>query len=190
MKTKTAYIVSILIPAFLVVTTALYTGKDTNKNLQLNTQNTAISHEDSRIAVLEKFFEKYNSPLKGHADTFVKTAEKYNIDYKLLPAISCMESTCGKRMLPNTYNPFGWGIYGKNFIAFKNFDEAIETVGAGLNKGYFAKGLDTVAEIAPIYTPPNSHNWKNGVNFFIYKMEEVEKEHENENIKDKVLIYL
>jgi hypothetical protein len=120
-----------------------------------------------RQKALEKFFEKYNSPLKESSKTFIEVADKYNIDYRLIPAISCMESTCGKFLLPNSYNPFGWGIYGNNAIYFESWDEGIRTVGEGLSKGYFAKGRDTVEEIAPIYTPPNHVNWKNGVSFFM-----------------------
>ena len=124
-----------------------------------------------KIEALEKFFEAQKSPLKEDADTFVRVAEKYGLDYRLLPAISCMESSCGKRILPNSYNPFGWGIYGKNAIYFKSFEEAIETVGKGISEKYVAKGLDTPEKIAPVYTPPNSVNWRNGVNFFISKIE-------------------
>lgn len=127
-----------------------------------------------RKEALKKFFEKYNSPLKGNVDTFIYVADKYGIDYRLIPSISCMESTCGKFLIKNSYNPFGWGIYGSNVIYFKNYDEAISTVGEGLNKGYFAKGFDTVEEIAPIYTPPNHVNWKNGVTFFMNEISEFE----------------
>lgn len=127
-----------------------------------------------RKQTLTEFFELYNSPLKDNVDTFIEVADKYEIDYRLIPAISCMESTCGKFLIEGSYNPFGWGIYGNNAIYFKNYDEAIKTVGEGLNKGYFAKGLNTVDKIAPVYTPPNSYNWKNGVNFFIKRISDFE----------------
>ena len=137
---------------------------------------------EEKIESLEKFFEAQKSPLKDEADTFVRVAEKYDLDYRLLPAISCMESSCGKRMLPNSYNPFGWGIYGKNAIYFKSFEEAIETVGKGIAEKYVSKGLDTPEKIAPVYTPPNSVNWRNGVNFFIGKIE-------NPKLIDKSILF-
>jgi len=126
----------------------------------------------NRKAALTKFFEKYNSPLVKNVDTFIASADKYGIDYRLIPSISCMESTCGKVLIEGTYNPFGWGIYGSKVTYFRDYDEAINTVAEGLNKGYFTKGFDTVEEIAPIYTPPNHTNWKNGVTFF---MDEISK---------------
>lgn len=125
-----------------------------------------------RVAVLTNFFAKYNSPLKDNAKQFVAVADKYKIDYRLLPAIACMESSCGKFLIPNTYNPFGWGIYGKNYIAFKDYNEAIDTVGKGIKENYVSKGYDTPEEIAPIYTPPNHRNWLAGVSYFIDKMDE------------------
>jgi len=128
----------------------------------------------NRRAALTKFFEKYNSPLVENVDTFIETADKYGIDYRLIPSISCMESTCAKVLIEGSYNPFGWGIYGSNVTYFKNYDEAIKTVGEGLNKGYFAKGFDTIEEIAPIYTPPNHSNWKNGVTFFMNEISKSE----------------
>jgi hypothetical protein len=128
----------------------------------------------NRKQALEKFFEKYNSPLKSNAETFIEVADKYGIDYRLIPSISCMESTCGKFLIEGTYNPFGWGIYGSNVIYFNDYDHAIEEVGEGLNKGYFAKGYNTVEKIAPIYTPPNSVNWKNGVTFFMNEISKFE----------------
>lgn len=128
----------------------------------------------NRKEALTKFFQKYNSPLAQNVDTFIETADKYGIDYRLIPSISCMESTCAKFLIEGSYNPFGWGIYGSNVIYFKNYDEAITTVGAGLNKGYFAKGYDTLEEIAPIYTPPNHVNWKNGVSFFMNEISKFE----------------
>ena len=135
-----------------------FIGKETDKG------------REERIKSLANFFEEQKSPLVENADTFVDVADKYHLDYRLLPAIACMESSCGKRLIPESFNPFGWGIYGKNAIYFKSFDEAIEVVGKELAEKYITKGLNTPEKIAPVYTPPNPVNWKNGVNFFISKI--------------------
>lgn len=128
-------------------------------------------NEAEKIDALKTFFEGQKSPLADNAETFVSVAKKYNLDYRLLPAIACMESSCGKRIIQGSYNPFGWGIHGNSAIYFESFDEAIEVVGKGINEKYASKGLNTPEEMAPIYTPPNPVNWKNGVNFFIGKIE-------------------
>lgn len=133
------------------------------------------AQEVNRVEVLKNFFTKYNSDLANNAETFVAVADRYNIDYKLMPAISCMESTCAKNIIKDSYNPFGWGIYGDKVTYFGSYDEAIQTVGEGLNKNYFAKGYNTAEKIAPIYTPPNHRNWLNGVEYFQGEIMELEK---------------
>lgn len=127
---------------------------------------------EERIEALEKFFTELKSPLKASSETFVDVADKYNLDYRLLPAISCMESTCGKFLIEGSYNPFGWGIYGRNAVYFKSYDEAIETVARGIKDNYLSRGLNTPEKIAPVYTPPNYVNWRNGVNYFISRIDD------------------
>lgn len=146
------------------------------------TKELVRAQEVKKVRALEKFFESYKSPLKAHSKTFVAVAEKYNMDYRLLPAISCMESSCGKNLIEGSYNPFGWGIYGSNAIYFKNYDEAIETVGKGIKANYIEKGFDTPQKIAPIYTPPNHGNWLSGVTFFMEKIEPNADSPQNEGI--------
>ncbi len=123
-----------------------------------------------RTRVLEKFLEKYNSPLIANAKTFVATADRYGLDYKLLPAISCMESLCGKMLIPESYNPFGWG---GGLIYFDSYDTAIENVGKGLEEIYLARGLNTPEKIAPVYAPPNYQNWLRGIYSFMNQMDTI-----------------
>ena len=132
-------------------------------------------NREEKILALRNFFEGAKSPLIDNVETFIDVADKYGLDYRLLPAISCMESSCGIRLIPGSYNPFGWGIYGNNAIYFKSYDEAIEVVGKGISEKYVSRGLDTPEKMAPVYTPPNSVKWKNGVNFFIAKMDDFKK---------------
>jgi len=167
---KKITLISILIVMQFIFLMPSKASTNIDKELTFNVEFKQVNRKEA----LEKFFEKYNSPLKSNAETFIKVADEHGIDYRLIPSISCMESTCGKFLIEGSYNPFGWGIYGNNAIYFKNYDEAIKTVGNGLNKGYFAKGYDTVEEIAPIYTPPNSVNWKNGVSFFMNEISKFE----------------
>jgi hypothetical protein len=132
----------------------------------------SYKHVD-RVEVLKSFFARFNSPLGGNAETFVRVADDYKIDYTLLPSIACQESTCAKAMIEGSFNPFGWGIYGDQYIAFTSYDHAIEEVGRGLHEGYFSKGLDTLSEIAPVYTPPSNGSWYRGVAWFTNQIEDI-----------------
>jgi len=128
---------------------------------------------DIKTKNLEAFFEKYNSPLKDHSKVFTDTASKYDLDYRLLPAIACMESSCGKKLIPGSFNPFGWGIYGGKYIAFQNYEEAIETVAKGIKENYVDKGLVSPEEMAPVYTPPAYGHWLKGVTFFMTQIGQI-----------------
>ncbi|NMB91650.1 glucosaminidase domain-containing protein [candidate division WWE3 bacterium] len=174
--TKKGLILQVNILPFILVYLATATSNVAAKSKQNEVSIEVLDRQiersrKDRIEALEKFFDEFKSPLKANAETFVDVADKYSLDYKLLPAISCMESSCGKKLIEGSYNPFGWGIYGNNAIYFKSYDEAIETVAKGIKENYLEKGLDTPEKIAPIYTPPNYINWRNGVTFFINKID-------------------
>ncbi len=171
---------SILLPGAMILASAMHFGQQLNietTKVKDDFDKAIVHHIETktvdRTLVLERFFEKYKSPLKEHADTFVEVADKYGMDYRLLPALSCQESSCGKKLIPGTYNPFGWGIYGNNYIAFDSYDEAIEVVGKGMRDNYIARGYDTPEKIEPIYTPPSKGHWMSGVNYFMREMNKI-----------------
>jgi hypothetical protein len=181
MKIRLLPLIATFVPAITIFTAALVLGQiyKAFESYSHETQASVLESksviEDNRVKSLELFFSKFNSPLKPHSDTFVEVADKYGLDYRLLPAIACMESTCGKYLIPGTYNPFGWGIYGTNYISFDNYEQAIDTVGKGLKDNYLSRGFDTPAKIAPIYTPPRHQHWLSGVTWFMNKIDEAAK---------------
>jgi hypothetical protein len=129
------------------------------------------SQKIDRVAALSSFFRSLNSPLEPYSADFVATADKYGLDYRLLPAISCNESSCGKYYIPSSNNVFGWGIYGNKVTSFESIEVGIDTVGKGLAQNYIARGYDTVEEIAPIYTPPNPTGWASKIRYFYNKID-------------------
>ena len=84
----------------------------------LKTEATA----DERVAILENFLEGYNSPLAKYSEVFIATADKYELDWRLIPAITGVESTFGKRIPYNSFNAYGWanGVY-----KFTSWEESI-----------------------------------------------------------------
>ncbi|HSX39127.1 MAG TPA: hypothetical protein VLI92_00870 [Candidatus Saccharimonadales bacterium] len=135
------------------------------------TGNTIEYRIVDREANLKSFLVKYKSPLADYASVFIQAADKYNIDYRILPAISCIESTCGKFLLPETHNPFGWG---KGIISFVSYYESINKVQDGMYKIYYSKGLDTPEKIAPVYDPPSPETWSRAVRSFMNQIDSVE----------------
>lgn len=121
---------------------------------------------------IKKLLEKYDSPLLEVTDNFIYTCQKYQIDCYLLPAITGLESSFGKYIYPNSYNPFGWG---GGYIMFKNWGEGIDTVGKGLRFNYINKGALTLPSIGRIYS--ESPTWAIRIQHFI---NELQKDEENQ----------
>jgi hypothetical protein len=107
---------------------------------------------DSRVRILREYLEKQNSPLAPYAGTFVENADKYNLDWKLVVAISGVESTFGQEVPNDSYNAWGWGIYGDNIIRFSSWNEGIQTISEGLRTKYMDKwGAKDVYGIGRLY---------------------------------------
>ncbi|MFA6424435.1 MAG: hypothetical protein WCV83_03960 [Candidatus Magasanikbacteria bacterium] len=92
---------------------------------------------------LDAYFSKRDMPLAGYGIEFVRAANKYNVDWRLIAAIGVRESSGGKHMMNN--NPFGWGSAK---IKFDDFSEAIDVVTSNLggfnpNTARYYKNTDT-----------------------------------------------
>lgn len=132
-----------------------------------------IQKSDARAKLIENFFKDYQAPLDKYGDLFVRVADKYNLDWRLLPAISMQESNGGRRIISGSFNAFGYGIYGKLITRFSGWEEAIERVGRALREDYLNQGLKTPQTIMAKYTPPSlakGGTWARGVNSFMAEL--------------------
>lgn len=118
---------------------------------------------DLRAKRLTTFLSKYNSPLTVYAGEIVSLADEYHIDYRLVVAISGVESTFCKAIPYNSYNCWGWKN-GKH--AFRSYPDALEKVTKTLSLHYYNRGFDTPEAIGPIYAPPTP-DWAWKVRFFM-----------------------
>lgn len=119
---------------------------------------------DPRVLVLRKYFAKFNSPLADHAQDFIDAADTYGLDWKLVPAISGVESTFGKA-IPGGYNGWGWGVYGNQALGFTSWRDGIFTVSKGLKEDYIARGLTNPYSMNSRYAA--SPTWGSRVDFFM-----------------------
>jgi len=62
--------------------------------------------QDPRIETLRRFFRQSDCPALEYAHVFLEAADDYDLDWRLLPSISYIESTGGKNVANN--NLFGW----------------------------------------------------------------------------------
>ncbi len=126
-----------------------------------------IDQKDARVEIVKGFFNNYKSPLEPFAQNIVNAADKYNLDFRLLPAIAMQESNLCKKVPKGSNNCWGFGIYGKNVKMFDNYGQAINTVSKTLAIEYRDKGFETPEQIMKKYTPSNKGDWADSVDHFM-----------------------
>lgn len=130
--------------------------------------------KEARLLILKEFLESYHSPLVPYADLILKTSEKYELDWRLLTAISGNESLFGRVTPPDCYNAWGWGIHSRGTLCFADWPEGIEAVARGIKENYIDQGLKTVEEIMLKYAPvsvANGTGWNESINWFMERLE-------------------
>jgi hypothetical protein len=74
--------------------------------LRLPATPSADHREDPRSEALKSFFEKQDCPAQHYTEEFLEAADRYDLDWRLLPSLAFVESTGGKAARNN--NLFGW----------------------------------------------------------------------------------
>ncbi len=94
---------------------------------------------DPRIARLSAFFRAYHCPAPHHIEDYLNAADNYGLDYRLLPAISIRETTCGVTEKENNR----WG-YHPGRQTFPSIEVGIDFVARQLaeNPVYMGKTLN------------------------------------------------
>jgi len=126
---------------------------------------------DARSEIIRQYLADYNSPLEPFSAFLVETADKYELDYRLLTAIAQQESNLCKKIPPGSYNCWGWGIHSEGTLMFNSFTEGIEIVSRGVRENYLDLGFVTIEEIMGKYTPLSKGSWAFGVEKFMNEMQ-------------------
>src|SRR6185369_7771030 len=138
------------------------------------------NRDDKRAQLLRSYLESKNSPLAPYAETFVLEADKNNIDWKLVAAISGLESSYGVHIPANSYNGWGYGVYGDNVRRFDSWDDGIAVVSGALRNDYMNKwNAKTIPEIGRLYAA--SPTWAVRVQSFMDSINAYEVKKQNEN---------
>ena len=110
---------------------------------------------DKKVENIKNYMSRRNAPLEEMSEYMVIMANKFEIDYRLVPAISIIESSGGLRLY-RRYNAWGWG--GASGFTFENWEHSIYVVSRGM-AGYYSMGLDTPRKMAPRYNPHTPNEW-------------------------------
>ncbi len=169
----------IFFSSFLLVTFVLR-NDPTLKGFGLSKENQVLGVNivmDERVPLLRGYLQAKDSPLASKAAEMVMTADKYQFDWRLLPAIAGKESSFGKKIpwdkegQKPSNNAWGWGIYGDQVLSFSSWEEGIEKVGAGLRDGYFDRNLITIEDIMRYFTPRSDGSWARDVSFIMEQIQ-------------------
>lgn len=141
-----------------------------SKPLVLGRSSERILSADARAAALEGVLEYFECPMQGMGKAFVEEADKNGIPYWLAPAIAFQESSCGKKTPEKdgieSYNGWGWGVWGEHVKFFDDWEHGIVTVSQYLGDRFYSKGITDPCEIMRVYTPPSNGSWCKGVLYF------------------------
>jgi len=168
-------------------------SQNTDNNKEILGVTTVSETDDARALIVTNFLKRYNTPKpKGggnlnhplvpeeyFGEFFVKLADKYNLDFRLLPSIAMQESNlCNHTPKPKgesgqpteSYNCLGFGVYGTKVTMFPSFEANFEQAAKTLKKHYIDIGLDTPYKIMKKYTPPSDGSWAESVNQWMTEM--------------------
>lgn len=134
---------------------------------QVSKKLESLNVDQQKVNKVRAYLAGRRSPLAAKAEYLVKMAEEFGIDYRLVAAISIIESSGGIHTY-RPYNAWGWGGAAGAFT-FKNWEEAIYTVSRGLSR-YYAAGLTTPRLIAPRYNPHTPGEWSRKVEYVMSQM--------------------
>jgi hypothetical protein len=89
---------------------------------------------DPRELRLERYFAEKNSPAQSYARDFVKAADRYDLDWRLLPSLAFIESGGGKAYKNN--NIFGWN---NGDTRFRSVKDSIHIIAERLANSHYYK---------------------------------------------------
>lgn len=147
--------------------TVAYAALPTSQNIL----SAEIESDDGRTEQIRQFLATYGSPLEPNAPDLVAAADEFGLDYRLVVAIAMKESTLCKKIPNNSYNCWGFGIYGDKITRFKDYKEGIYTVTKALATRYKGRGLVTPEQIMTMYTPSSDGSWARGVRHVMGQLE-------------------
>ncbi len=106
-----------------------------------------VDQNDPRLSRLTKFFADRDCPLRDSAKDFLLAADQNELDWRLLPSISFIESSGGKDYRNN--NVFGWDSCKERFPSVR---AGIHYVAAQLGRSNRYKGKNVDRKLQ-LYNP-------------------------------------
>lgn len=114
---------------------------------------TNSSDREALAGELRAYLRSKGSPLADQVDHLVDSGRRWNVDPRLLVAISGGESSFGRRNF-QPYNAWGW----MSGDSYGSWAASIDAVAKGLRTYYLDKGLTSLVAIQRKYAPLGAGN--------------------------------
>lgn len=135
---------------------------------------TIIETDDGRGEIIAKFLERHHSPMVPYdfyGQKLVEIADRYNLDFRLLPSIAMQESNlCKNTHSGAPHNCLGFGIHERGTLDFDTYEAGFERAGRELRAYYVDQGRITPEQIMRKYTPSSDGSWADSVNQWMAEM--------------------
>jgi hypothetical protein len=157
----------------VVISAAQLSNEETPTQGEVKGVETILETDDGRPELVANFLQRHNAPLvpyDEYGQKFVEIADRYGIDFRLLPAIAMQESNLCKKIPEGSYNCLGFGIHERGTLGFESYEANFERAARELKKNYIDIGLTTPAEIMTKYTPSSNGSWAESVNQWMAEM--------------------
>lgn len=133
---------------------------------------TSLKTADARPEIVRQYLQKYHSPLEPYANLLVQAADDNDFDYRWMVAIAQQESNLCKKIPANSFNCWGWGIYGDKVTRFDSYEHAITAIAPQFKEKFLKGSFDKDPhEVMQTYTPPSQGSWASGVLQFFAELE-------------------
>jgi len=134
---------------------------------------TSLETDDARPRIVANFLTRYNSPLvpaDQYGRLLVEIADRYGMDFRLLPAMAMQESGLCKNIPEGSHNCLGFGIHKRGTLGFESYEAASERSAREIKQNYIDQGRTTPEEIMAKYTPSSNGSWAASVNQWMAEM--------------------
>lgn len=139
--------------------------------------STDVQTGDARPIIIAEFLATNDSPLKPYdywGQFLTDLADRYDMDFRLMPSIAMQESNLCKKIPEGSHNCLGLGIHSQGTWGFDRYEDNFEAAAKILKQNYINEGYITPDEIQDKYTPGSNGSWEFAVNHFMEVLEHAE----------------
>jgi hypothetical protein len=119
-------------------------------SIQLPSKTARPEPNDPRLQAIQQYFADRDCPLRDSAAEFLVAADQNELDWRLLPGISMIESSGGKDYRNN--NVFGWDSCRESFTSI---EAGIHFVASKLSKSRLYKGKNVDQKLVTYNPQPD-----------------------------------